>query len=452
MKYERRPGGSTTQAATAPVSEAEPTVPLTVPDLDPDAGPLTAALAYAKAGWYVLPVQRASKKPGSIVGNDWQHKSSRDPQQIAAWFAGTDCGIALHCGRSGAVVCDVDYPSKLPDVLAAHLGCAPYQSTRPDNLGRGHYVFLQPPGRTLGNGTGRLGGAWGEVRGANGVIIVAPSRHANGGEYRWVRIGLVPVLPEDIAELLDDASPAEDAATDEQVAAFVAKHTNASRPEVIQGWCKTLREKFETSSRHNSAVSVTVGALKEARAGLLSAQTIIDTLEPMFITAATRPSTGGERQRTESEARDEYKGIVAWGVAQANEADLDEVRKRTAEKMPDNVEFVDHIGDQRPDGSAEQDVTHSAHLGMAVKMGKLFKGNLLYVNNIGWHSWDGKRWAPDSNGADRRAVHAVIKREARRAFRAEQLAAHVAEVVADVSLTDEQRARIAALLLAGDHR
>jgi hypothetical protein len=41
--------------------------------------------------------------------------------------------------------------------------------------------------------------------------------------------------------------------------------------------------------------------------------------------------------------------------------------------------------------------------------------------------------------------------EARRDFRAEQLAAHVAEVIASASLTDEQRGRIAGLLLAGDN-
>ena len=57
------------------------------------------------------------------------------------------------------------------------------------------------------------------------------------------------------------------------------------------------------------------------------------------------------------------------------------------------------------------DVTHSAHLGMAIKMGKQFKGKLLYVNKIGWHYWDQKRYAPDGNGVARRAVHSVIKRD-----------------------------------------
>ena len=136
---------------------------LSIPDIDPDADKLTAALAYAGAGWYVLPVLPSTKHPGSVVGKGWHTQSSRDPKVIAAWFAGTDHDIALHCGRSGAIVFDVDDPDKVPPVLAKHLATAPFQSTRPDVPGRGHYLFLQPPGRTLGNKGGRLGGAWGEI-------------------------------------------------------------------------------------------------------------------------------------------------------------------------------------------------------------------------------------------------------------------------------------------------
>jgi hypothetical protein len=323
------------------VSAAE----LCVPEITPDMDMLTAALAYANAGWYVLPAKRGTKHPGSVVGNDWQRKSSRDPKQIAAWFAGTDHDIALHCGRSGAVVFDVDDPDKLPDVLRKHLDAAPFQSTRPDTPGRGHYLFLQPPGRTIGNGTGRLGPAWGEVRGLNGVIIAAPSFHAEGGEYRWAPMNRpVPVLPNELAELLDDTTPAEDAATDAQVAKFLKTHKGAERPGILAGWVTALQQHFETGSRHNGAVSVTTGAAKEARAGYFPAQVAFDTLRPMFITTATRPPTGNEHQRTEAEAIGEWNSIIAWAVAQANAADLDEVRARVDDKMPNNTEWENNTG------------------------------------------------------------------------------------------------------------
>ena len=142
---------------------------LSIPDIPPDASNLDAALLYAKAGFYVLPVRRGSKHPGSVVGTKWQDKSSRDPQQIAAWFAGTDHGIALHCGRSGVVGFDVDYPDKAPEVLRnPGFGAVPVV-TGPDIPGRGHYVFRTPsggePGQQYGEAGWRMGtGAWQERR------------------------------------------------------------------------------------------------------------------------------------------------------------------------------------------------------------------------------------------------------------------------------------------------
>ncbi|HWI00611.1 MAG TPA: hypothetical protein VNT27_09780, partial [Propionibacteriaceae bacterium] len=51
---------------------------ITVPLITDDMSTLDAAYAYAKAGWYIGPAQNGSKHPGSILGKDWQHKTSRD--------------------------------------------------------------------------------------------------------------------------------------------------------------------------------------------------------------------------------------------------------------------------------------------------------------------------------------------------------------------------------------
>jgi putative DNA primase/helicase len=56
-------------------------------------------------------------------------------------------------------------------------------------------------------------------------------------------------------------------------------------------------------------------------------------------------------------------------------------------------------------------VKHSGHLGQAIKMANLFADDLLYVNGIGWHCWDGKRFSRDDDGGARRAVHAMLKRD-----------------------------------------
>ena len=61
----------------------------------------------------------------------------------------------------------------------------------------------------------------------------------------------IRVLPDEIAELLDDASPAEDAATDAQVTAFIAEHQQNTRPNVLQGLVSALGKRFAAGeSRH----------------------------------------------------------------------------------------------------------------------------------------------------------------------------------------------------------
>lgn len=329
-----------------------------IPEIDPDDDVLTAALSYAAAGWYVVPVRRGTKNPGSVLGSSWQHQSSRDPEVLAAWFAGTDHGIALHAGRSGAIVADVDHPDRLPDALAAAVRdhTPPHQSTRHVQPGRGHYLFAVPAGRTLGNGTGKLGGSWGELRGTNGIIVVVPSVHENtddGGRYAWVSTGPVPVLPEAVAELLHDASGGEDAASDEDVLAFLDTHIGAARPELLDAWVSTFEQKVaEGESRHQRMVSVAAGAMAEARAGYFPARDAMERLEEAFLAAVTHDPVPGGKQgnpRGSGMARSEWMGLSAWAVAQATTADLDEVHARVTEKMPDGND-LSWIPDETPPG------------------------------------------------------------------------------------------------------
>lgn len=397
---------------------------LHIPEITDDMDTVAAALAYAEAGWYVLPVDltKDGKHPGTVVYDGWPSKSSRDPQQIAAWFAGTDYGIALHCGRSGAIVFDVDDPNKLPEVMVQHLDSAPHQSSRPDSPGRGHYVFLQPPGRMIGNGMGRLGGSWGEVRGRNGVFIAAPTPHKVGGMYRWLRNNPIPVLPKEIGELLDDSSSAEDAASDAEVQTFLAEHQGDERPHVIHGWRAAWNKHMKAGhARHPSMVSVLTGAMKEARAGFFPASAAEHMLRELFIEAKTRDPINGETQLTAKQAHAAFSGILSWSVAQANNADLDQVRVRTAEKMPESVEEVGNISGQMTEESSDGTVKlkyvgHTAQLQFAYRLADLAKGQLLHVHGIGWHYWTGTCWTYDDKGMAFRTVYKLLKALWKHAF------------------------------------
>ena len=311
---------------------------LSIPEIGDDADTLTAALAYASAGFYILPVKTGTKHPGSIVGNSWPAMSSRDPKQITAWFAGTDHGIALHCGRSGAVVVDVDNYDNIPDeiITATETTTCPHQSTRPDQPGRGHYLFANTAGRRIGNGLGRLATTpkWGEIRGANGVIIAAPTQHPDGGHYKWERIGPLPPIPDYLADALPESGNPEDTATDTQLAAFFRNHTESTKPEALKGLVTALENKLAAGhSCHMSTLGILTDAMAEAAAGYYDARTATRELYPPYLhTTTTGTSTG--RVLTKSEAKKSYAGIVAWAVGQA-ENNTDKAKQRIETKYKD---------------------------------------------------------------------------------------------------------------------
>jgi hypothetical protein len=319
---------------------------LNIPAITTDMSTLEAALAYAKAGWYVGPAIRGSKHPGSILGKDWQHKTSRDPQVITAWFAGTDHGVFIHAGRSGAVIFDVDNPDSLPQVIRQAIKdhWPPYQMTRINQPGRGHYVFAVPEGRKFGNSIGNLANGWGEIRGSNGAIVAAPSQHGNpDGTYEWERIGPVPVLPESLASQLPDALDAAEAATDAEVEAFLAEHRDSGRPELldvqIAAWQKEIAA---GNSRHGSVMGRIAGVMKEARAGLVDAQLAADTFQSVFEPAVMAEPVGPKQGKARSlpAARDEWRGILAWAVAQALASDRTATRTRADKEVPKQFEEV----------------------------------------------------------------------------------------------------------------
>jgi hypothetical protein len=332
MNDQSRPGqgGSETARTTDANAVLEPGAgnpQLAVPVITDDMSKLDAALAYAAAGWYIGPEERGTKNPGSILGKYWQRRTSRDPQVITSWFAGTDHGIFLHVGRSGAWVADVDNPDNLhPTIrLAITEHNPPYQSTRPNQPGRRHYVFLKPEGRMLGNTLGELAKGWGEGRGLNGVIIAAPSEHEKQeGRYQWGRVGPVPVMPGYMASQLPDAIEAAEAATDEQVETFLAKHTSHIRSDLLDVHCASFKKQVAAGeSRHHTMTGPLSGAMKEAAAGLLDAKAAADTLESVFLEAVAKPPVGPKqgKARTGAVARNEWAGLLSWAVAQGLAAD-----------------------------------------------------------------------------------------------------------------------------------
>lgn len=55
------------------------------------------------------------------------------------------------------------------------------------------------------------------------------------------------------------------------------------------------------------------------------------------------------------------------------------------------------------------DQLHTGQVRMAYRLARKYADELMYVHGIGWHKWDGKRWAVDEQGAAERAVLAILR-------------------------------------------
>jgi hypothetical protein len=309
---------------------------LSIPDVT-GLNSLDAAQAYAAVGLYLLPVPLREKHPGLIVGKGWPEKSSCDPNQINKWFGCEPLNIALHAGRSGAVIADIDHPENVPDVLRAEILNArpPALQTRDvaDNgLVRGHYLFAQPEGRRIGNSTGELGVEWGEVRGTNGVIIVPPSIHKyiDGGDpkepdlpgfYKWLRTGPLPTLGPSIADLLQDSDEEGGEASDEEVRKFLSIHTaSANGDHYLKGLISSYQTSIDKGAgHHDTAFKVACWAYREAAAGLVNASTVYQELGRTFAESVDRP------------VQREWNNITKSAIKKALAADPEVIRMRHPE-------------------------------------------------------------------------------------------------------------------------
>ena len=293
-----------------------------VADYDEENGVAHAALAYGKAGLYLAPTVRRGespgKNPGTALGARWQSATVTGSADVWAVF-GEDhpdaCGIALHCGRSGVLAIDIDTEDAtlIPDVVLRAIKELepPSWTTRRGAALRGHYLFAQPPGRMIGNSGGKLGSGWGDIRGKNGVVILPGSWHPNteDGLYHMTRSGVVPTLPDYIADLLVDSTGQADAATPTEVKAFLEAHVSELKPSALAfGPLKRFADMMAVKQgRHTSMTDVACWAMREARAGLYPAKLAASELHK-----ALKAAVNGERDTT-----GEFMGILSWAIGAA---------------------------------------------------------------------------------------------------------------------------------------
>ncbi len=168
---------------------------------------LDAALAYARSGWFVFPVEpptqgddKSGKAPiGSLVPNG-KDDATTDEQVIRSWWArapSANIGIAVQ--RSGLAILDVDVGMRKDGTMKrGRESLAEFDAQLADTLtavtggGGMHAVYSLPPSVEAMQLIGFRDGL--DLIG-KGYIVVAPSRHYTGGLYAWANIAPVAPLP-----------------------------------------------------------------------------------------------------------------------------------------------------------------------------------------------------------------------------------------------------------------
>ena len=175
---------------------------------DADTSMLDSALAYARLGWFVVPLH--TPRPGNSCScrspecaSKGKHPRTRnglkdasnDPTQIESWWSQwPDANIALVTGPSGLVAIDVDPrhggDEDWKDLKQKHGKSIQHTVSSHTGGGGEHYIYLQPGEMTIGNVsnsdkyTGPLGRGI-DVRAEGGYIVAPPSLHESGNRYEW---------------------------------------------------------------------------------------------------------------------------------------------------------------------------------------------------------------------------------------------------------------------------
>lgn len=167
---------------------------------------ISAALKYAKLGWYVFPLHQIKRKAdGSAIcgcGDEkcqaigkhprikWKAGASCDPDVVRNfWTRWPVAGIGCATGPSRLLVADADGPQGIL-TLRGLAGDGPIVTARA-RTARGWHVFFRGEAPTSSDPVTKL-----DIRSTGGYVVLPPSPHASGHVYSWE----APAWDEGVAE------------------------------------------------------------------------------------------------------------------------------------------------------------------------------------------------------------------------------------------------------------
>jgi len=100
-------------------------------------------------------------------------------------------------------------------------------------------------------------------------------------------------------------------------------------------------------------------------------------------------------------------GLRPREVADTVKDAVDRAERKTDAQV--RAELGDHLRERAASVSELAAATHRGQLRMAYRLARGYEGRLLHVHGIGWHRWDGRRWAEDDTGEAFRAVYDTVR-------------------------------------------
>lgn len=418
-----------------------------------DVDPVVAARAYAAAGIPVFPVYSVldivdihtglrrcecmdpgcGRRAGKHARVRWGEGATTDVEQITEWWTqwpsaniGVPTGGEIAGRRvSGWLAIDLDTRDDgdgeqvFGEWLDRELGpeAASLLETLAQRTGSGgkQLIFRDPGGvKSVPKWLHRV-----DIRseGGNGYIIVPPSKHASGKQYRWLNENSPQPVHERVAAQLRLAKPnssGEGGGSDVEYDyrkskveapplgarddffnryAFELRRKGWSKPDMVE----ELRRVWERTPGGGAPSGVDGG--DPYRWG-----DVAEKIERIWRDVAADPE-GREPVADE---------LVEWARADPSESG-------------DAGSGGEPPGEEPPSGGARvvNEPPHRAELatdlGNATRYARVNAGRVRYVPGIGWFAWNGVYWQPDELGLHKdECVHAVILDIQRQAERSPQ--------------------------------
>lgn len=343
------------------------------------------------------------KSPGkhpAITG--WQRKASTNSKTINGWFSGDARNIGIVCGPSGIIVVDIDPRNGGRETFAdleQRLGALPVTPTA-DTGGNGeHRLFRSVPvdlDSKLGTGV--------DLQRGPRQIVVEPSIHPSGKQYRW-RAGLAPgdvPIAEFPAAWLDFAT--RKPAPPRTITYATLDHEKQAKRAVAY----VERMAPSVQGEHGS------GRLYAATCRVMHGFALDDNTAATIITNHFNPRCDPPWSEREIEhcirSARKHRDPGMWHVEDRPKAD--DLSRARAKRQGQTFTAPVLPGTPQPDlrhaGLGPEGGYRCTDLGNARRFADMHRDRMRYVFAWNqWLVWDGKRWRRDDGGVVGQAAKAV---------------------------------------------